>query len=378
MRTFALILAALLALATSPANAQGLRAEALTEDERNAVILTLRIAGDDIDTLDEFATATTIERQAIIDEHQPRIAEAWAAQREAVQRGETPDMRVAMGSIWDARAALDDAQTQMLNDLALTLGEDRTEHVEQCVHRLYRMRTLDTLATAISGLGADPLAVAHDVGVPAALSDERAANFERAMLAYDKAIAEELRAMEELEREATIAFSVPGFDDEGPIADDYLTRTLELSADIKDAHRERSDAIASTLPPDLRDEWQEAWLRRAYPGVYAPHYLEAARDRLLDQTELPDEEREAVDAYTASLMATLARARTALREAIDDAEEGVTIDHLRYNRPITTDDLTDAQTRLSSLASQTREHLLTLIAEERHTLIPPLPEAADE
>ncbi|MEM1422818.1 MAG: hypothetical protein AAGH64_02330 [Planctomycetota bacterium] len=378
MRTLAAVLAALLALATPHAHAQNLRAEALTEHERHAVILTLRIAGDDIDTLDAFAAATTVERRAIIDQHRPRITKAWSDQREAAQRGETPDMRIAMGSIWDARAALDDAQTRMINDLVLTLGGDREAEVDRCLSRLYRMRTMPPLSGSISGLAADPLIVAYEVGVPAALDNDRAARFQRAMLSYDGAIERHLRAFDDLEREASIAFSVPGFDDLGPVADDYFARTIEIAAEIKQAHRERCEAIAATLPDDLRSRWHAAWLRLGYPDVYAPHYIEHARDRLLATTTLTDDEREAVEALTSAKLPTLDRARRALRQAIDDHEASATPDTARNGvRPVP-DDLTDARERVRELAVKTHVELLALIDEERHELVPPLPDRSED
>ena len=365
--------------ACTTAQAQQLSAEALTVEERDAVILTMRLSGDEVDTLDEFAALATLERQEIIDTQRERIASIWRAQAEAAQRGETPDMEAAMGSIWETWSQLDATQERMLQDLAVTLGDDRTEQVERCVLRLYRMRMLASIGVGLSTLSADPLAVSHDAGVPALLDDEHAERFHAAMLAYDRAIAKLLREHDRFQRDAAATFSRDGFDDQSPEVTTYFEDMIALYAEIKETHRERCDAIVATLPLGTRSEWNNAWLRRAYPEVYERHYIETATEILLaDGSKLHAEEREAIEAYAVSAQAHLGRAREKLRRAIDDAEDRITVVQMRDGTDEETEDLADARERLRRLASEGHARFLAIIAPERHRWIPPLAQQEPE
>ncbi|GAB4516512.1 MAG: hypothetical protein Tsb0013_21050 [Phycisphaerales bacterium] len=371
MRHLPFLLVTVLLLCVPSARGQTLRAEALTEQERDAVILTLRLSADEIETLDAFARACTAERQRIADQQQERIRRIWKEQTDAARRGEIPDMEAAMASINDARRLLEDAQTRMIRDLALTFDDDRTELVERCVLRLYRLRTLDAFGGQISGLTADPLAVAHSVGVPELLDTEHAERFERAMLSYDRAIAKRLREYVDLQDDAARTFSRHGFDEDADEVNKVFEEIVEFIHDIKRTHNDRAAAIANTLPTDLRSVWHDHWHRASFPTVYRPHYAETTIDRLIGHPAITPEEREALRSLRADLADDLERARLEACEAIEEAESDLTPEQARGDTTITSDDVRRTRAALDDLAGTAHDAILRVLPPERHALVPP-------
>ncbi|MEM1422819.1 MAG: hypothetical protein AAGH64_02335 [Planctomycetota bacterium] len=364
---------ALVILALAPvARAQGLRAEALTPDERQSVIITLRLTGEEIDTLDELNAAATAERAEIVRELTEFISSYWEEQQDAMRDGADPDMALIMQRMGEAREELDGVQSRMLDDLALLLPDDRKERVQRCRLRLYRMGVLYEMGESLSGFAADPVIVAHDIGVPARLDDASAERFDRAMLSYDRAIAKSFKEFEELQERSVELTSRTGMDPSNPEAVAFLDTVLAYLRELQDTHRTRARAVANTLPPELRAEWHDAWQRRAYPEVFAPHYIEIATRRLIASRVLTDDERESVRVYADTATTSLARARRALCDAIDEAESGVTVEQATRDQGITSDEVREKRAELDALASAARDRLLALIDPTRHDQIPPL------
>ena len=362
-----------MAVFAMPAHAQQFRAEALSDEERQMVITTLRLQDEEIDALDELTDAATAERMQIIKEHSEFINNYWTEQREAMQNGAAPDMELLMSKTVESGEKLERAQSRMLEDLELTLEDERAERMERCRLRLERMTILGEMGEMLSGFGADPITIAHEIGVPERLEEQHAGPFDRAMLAYDRAMSGWFRDLLEFREQAMELAANGAMNDDDPRTLAFQEEILTFIRDLQSAHRERARAVAATLPPEVRAEWVDAWRRRAYPDVFAKHYIERVADLLARDTTLTARAREEVGAVPEDALKRLDRARNALCAAIAEAEASATIEEARNAQGFTSPEVEEAWTSLRDLAPAYRDRLLARIAPERHDVVPPVP-----
>ncbi len=360
-----------LTLGAAGALAQEVRAQALDDTERAAVVLTLRLDEEGQRRLDELALACTVERQRHID--------ASNAEREGMPLENEFDFAEYLEHRLTLERELAAIRNTMLEDLALLLDEDAPGRVERCVMRLDRLQIVrETFEDQLTGFSADPVTVSVEIGLPMLLPMESAEAYDAAMHAYDRAMKPRLDGFIELRDEAFTSMVERGDPSpDNPAFMEFMARLIDHVFDMREVHKSRARAIAATLPHEMRPAWDHEWNRQAFPDIYEPMWSERAIARVVRSGVLTPGEREAVLEYEREIEPALAGLRDRWAKALDQAESSMSASELIESDGPSSPALSRALRRVYETDIAAYNALKRLIDPLRHGVLPEPPADPD-
>lgn len=299
------------------ASAQGLLISdpRLTGDQRDCIVLTLELDEDQQDQFDELATVYAVE-----------IAQIFSELEEMGQEMDREEFTVQDGiELWEEVSdRINARQAVLFDDLALFISDEQARRIPLCRTRLRRMGVTngDITASLPGGIamGIDPVTLAIELGIPTELDDDHRAAFERAMTSYDNAMKRNIDSL--VENVLKLIAKAEGFEDDPMAA--FMRLQEEIQSVVKDAKTLREDhqdlglAMARALPDTLGERWTDRFMRALYPGPYARIDSEVILERLLDQTDLSDQEFAAVLEISADLRKRAEPIRKEWCDELDD------------------------------------------------------------
>jgi hypothetical protein len=361
------------------AYAQSVQGEdALSPRARTTLISTLNLTEPQIEALDHLEARANARRAALVDDFEEQQDKLMQAPPDADRDRHLAMQVESMRALQRHDEALQADTQRLLDDVETLLDEQQRPLMDTARARIEHRTTLDFYTRTIPALRAEPAVVASRLNLPDRLDAADAGAFNRAMQAYDRAIAHHV-AVDRRAQERFIDALDPARGIPPEAYTEYLDAVAENLVALADDHAQHADAIRRVLPEPLRNPWRRLWRVEAYPWLAEPTYPEIAIEQVRASERLTPEEAQAVAALKERLARELEQLR---REAENNSRTAISqLDA----RTLTGSRAFDARARLvytgdvNQRSIRTRDELLKMLDEARHDLIPPLsPEADDE
>lgn len=288
-----------------------------TDDQRDCIVMTLRLDEAQQDAFDDLAVVYAMEIQEIFTEVE-QMGERFEEEGEefTVKRGI---------ELWEQISKrITDRQDRLFEDLALFLNESQAERIDRCRDRLRRMGITDgDITGALPGgfsMGMDPITLAIEMGLPDGLDEQSRQDFERAMESYDRTMKRNIDDV--LEDVLDLVSKYDGFEENPMLAltelADEIDKVVESAKSMREGHKSMGHAIARSLPENLATRWNDQYKRAMFPVPYSKIDSEVLLDRLLEQPALTTDELDTVLEMTAELEKRTAAIRDEWCREIDD------------------------------------------------------------
>ncbi len=371
---------ALLCLMAAPARGQTLLEPVMVPEAIDAFAETLELTEDQRAGFEELVEAAEAERLRVESQLLVRLNEL-GERESSVHPMATDEMKEWMIERMDAGLKQYDARAALYENARLLLDEGQLPRLESASMRADRLVIVRSAwGSQISGFSADPLTVDAELGVRDLLTPEETQRYDEAMAGYDRAIAQRVEHFRTVQRELIELIremdSIMAMQTDVRFLE-YMGEFMDDLFDTRRVHQSRATAIATTLPPELRELWEDEWQRQAYPAIHTPSLGERTIEAARAIDVLNDDERAAVERIALRTAREMRSIRRDWSKALQEAEESMTVEEGMSAQQPASDDTVKHSLRAREASEAADRAVRKAVREELHVLLPEIPEEAE-